>query len=221
MRHLLELADEAQLIVVGNGGRGGFAGMTLGSTSTALLHTTTCPSSSSDSAPTASTPPRSSLSSGEEGTEVLEELTRSMTLGPTSASRPRRDQLGRVVREVRRGRSGVPVPGAKVERRRQHFLQAGRPGVRLPSAPTGFVVSRLGAVSARRVRRHTHGTESGSTVNPTRSWRLPTGEALAVLEDSPVLTAPVGPVRTRINDLLGRPPVNAPPGPTTSYPREP
>jgi hypothetical protein len=69
-------------------GRGGFAGMTLDSTSTALLHTTTCPSSSLDSAPTASTPPRSSLSSGEEGTEVLEELTRSMTLGPASASWP-------------------------------------------------------------------------------------------------------------------------------------
>ncbi len=43
MRHLLAEAEEAQLIVVGSHGRGGFAGMTLGSTSEALLHITTCP----------------------------------------------------------------------------------------------------------------------------------------------------------------------------------
>ncbi|RZL82452.1 MAG: universal stress protein [Rhodococcus sp. (in: high G+C Gram-positive bacteria)] len=43
VRHLLELAGEARMIVLGCRGRGGFAGMTLGSTSAALLHTTPCP----------------------------------------------------------------------------------------------------------------------------------------------------------------------------------
>lgn len=43
VRHLLAEAEQAQLIVVGSHGRGGFAGMTLGSTSEALLHITTCP----------------------------------------------------------------------------------------------------------------------------------------------------------------------------------
>lgn len=43
VRHLLEMADEAQMIVVGSHGRGGFPGMTLGSTSAALLHITPCP----------------------------------------------------------------------------------------------------------------------------------------------------------------------------------
>ncbi|WP_009472526.1 universal stress protein [Rhodococcus sp. JVH1] len=43
VRHLLEMADEAQMIVVGSRGRGGFPGMTLGSTSAALVHITPCP----------------------------------------------------------------------------------------------------------------------------------------------------------------------------------
>ncbi|WP_306355680.1 MULTISPECIES: universal stress protein [unclassified Nocardia] len=43
VRALLEYADGAQLVVVGTRGRGGFAGMNLGSTSTALLHLAPCP----------------------------------------------------------------------------------------------------------------------------------------------------------------------------------
>ncbi|WP_370179562.1 universal stress protein [Rhodococcus wratislaviensis] len=43
VRHLLEMADEAQMIVIGSRGRGGFSGMTLGSTSAALVHITPCP----------------------------------------------------------------------------------------------------------------------------------------------------------------------------------
>ncbi|MVU78377.1 universal stress protein [Nocardia sp. ET3-3] len=42
-RALLDHADDAQLLVVGTHGRGGFAGMALGSVSTALLHAATCP----------------------------------------------------------------------------------------------------------------------------------------------------------------------------------
>ncbi|GAF45666.1 universal stress protein [Rhodococcus wratislaviensis] len=43
VRHLLDMADEAQMIVIGSRGRGGFSWMTLGSTSAALVHITPCP----------------------------------------------------------------------------------------------------------------------------------------------------------------------------------
>ncbi|GAB2727927.1 universal stress protein [Nocardia thraciensis] len=43
VRSILDYADGAQLVVVGSRGRGGFAGMTLGSTSTAVLHAAECP----------------------------------------------------------------------------------------------------------------------------------------------------------------------------------
>ncbi|WP_182357726.1 universal stress protein [Tomitella gaofuii] len=43
VRHLLRHADDAQLLVVGHRGRGGFAGMMVGSTSRALLHAAPCP----------------------------------------------------------------------------------------------------------------------------------------------------------------------------------
>ncbi|VFA98057.1 universal stress protein [Nocardia cyriacigeorgica] len=42
-RALLRAAESAQLIVLGSHGRGGFAGMTLGSVSQAVLHTAECP----------------------------------------------------------------------------------------------------------------------------------------------------------------------------------
>ncbi|MFI9402196.1 universal stress protein [Nocardia sp. NPDC052316] len=42
-KRLLEAAEEAQLLVVGSHGRGGFAGMTLGSVSQAVLHGADCP----------------------------------------------------------------------------------------------------------------------------------------------------------------------------------
>ncbi|MFD7847187.1 universal stress protein [Nocardia sp. NPDC059764] len=43
IQSLLDASDNAQLLVVGRAGRGGFAGMLLGSTSDALLHTVECP----------------------------------------------------------------------------------------------------------------------------------------------------------------------------------
>src|SRR5699024_6952814 len=43
VRHLLTHADDAQLLVVGHRGRGGFRGMMVGSTSRALLHAAPCP----------------------------------------------------------------------------------------------------------------------------------------------------------------------------------
>ncbi|WP_433726760.1 universal stress protein [Nocardia sp. CA-129566] len=42
-RRILAESEDAQLIVVGSHGRGGFAGMTLGSVSQAVLHATDCP----------------------------------------------------------------------------------------------------------------------------------------------------------------------------------
>ncbi|WP_433754540.1 universal stress protein [Nocardia sp. CA-135398] len=42
-RRLLAESQDVQLIVVGSHGRGGFAGMTLGSVSQAVLHATDCP----------------------------------------------------------------------------------------------------------------------------------------------------------------------------------
>ncbi|MEU1999408.1 universal stress protein [Nocardia gamkensis] len=43
VRSLLDESEDAQLLVVGSHGRGGFAGMLLGSTSAALLHSVECP----------------------------------------------------------------------------------------------------------------------------------------------------------------------------------
>ncbi|WP_067903140.1 universal stress protein [Nocardia vaccinii] len=43
VRALLEEAESAQLVVVGSHGRGGFAGMLLGATSNALVHSVECP----------------------------------------------------------------------------------------------------------------------------------------------------------------------------------
>lgn len=40
---LTDLAEEADLVMVGTRGRGGFAGMVMGSTSRAMMHTVTCP----------------------------------------------------------------------------------------------------------------------------------------------------------------------------------
>jgi nucleotide-binding universal stress UspA family protein len=42
-RHLLDKAQSAQLVVVGSHGRGGFAGMLLGSVSMAVVHTARVP----------------------------------------------------------------------------------------------------------------------------------------------------------------------------------
>jgi nucleotide-binding universal stress UspA family protein len=42
-RSLLEQAKEAQLVVVGSRGRGGFEGSLLGSTSQAVVHHSPCP----------------------------------------------------------------------------------------------------------------------------------------------------------------------------------
>lgn len=42
-RHLRDFSEDAELLVVGSHGRGGFAGMSLGSTSQALLYSVTCP----------------------------------------------------------------------------------------------------------------------------------------------------------------------------------
>ncbi|MGK8486909.1 universal stress protein [Nocardia asiatica] len=42
-RALLDESEQAQLLVVGSHGRGGFAGMLLGSTTNKLLHAAQCP----------------------------------------------------------------------------------------------------------------------------------------------------------------------------------